>query len=150
MALSPARMWAVGRRSALQKTVSRRSVSSRMPRDALSPAVAAATSSTQAARARLGPVASGGVGDGEQGLPHVGRPVGDSFGHLGPRAFDAVADGLAHAAMRSRRAWPSGSWMRLRKGSTCSLGARRRMRMMTERVRIVSGSQPSPAMATAA
>nr|WP_197084908.1 hypothetical protein [Saccharothrix sp. ST-888] len=41
-------------------------------------------------------MAAGGVGDGdgEEGFPDVGGPVGDSVGHLGPGALDALADGV--------------------------------------------------------
>ncbi len=55
----------------------------------------------------------------------------------------------AHLASRSRRAWPCFSWVRSRQGWHDSLGARLRIRMITDRVKTVSGSDPSPARATA-
>ena len=56
----------------------------------------------------------------------------------------------AQLSRRLRTAWPCPAWMRRRNGSTRSPWCRRRIRMMTDRDRIVSGNQPRPAKATAA
>ncbi|KJK57500.1 hypothetical protein UK12_16160 [Saccharothrix sp. ST-888] len=123
-----------------------------MPTEPLSLALAALTSSRQAVRARAGqwPPAASATATARRGSQTSADRSATPSGISGQAPSMRSRMVSAQAARRSRRTWPSGSLVRWRNCSTVSLGARRRIRMTTERLMMVSGRSPRPPMARAA
>ena len=96
------------------------------------------------------PDAARDVGDSQQRLPDIRWPIRTPAGMAGMWSATRARCCSAQPANLSRSAWPAGTAVRARNGASFSAGDLRRMRMMTDRDSRLSGSLPTPAIATAA